>query len=277
MARGKRGPRLGKTGCLFWLLILVVIVIIVLYRGKGSFRNTFRSLKGLGDRVTVVTEKKEDGPPKEPAPADAGSATVPTESAEDDPARSAPDEAARTPQQEKPPAAAPQKETAGVETGVRKPDTGATVREKSLNATVYFVKINQDDGSAKPVGVSRTVVYRDSPITRTVEALLDGVSGSEKNAGIISFIPGETKLISAAITNGHLTLNFSGGLENNYSGREATLLEISQILLTCFSFDGVQKITILIDGTRKEYITGEGVPLLQYYTRQDISRLVAGG
>ena len=57
MARGKRRPRLGKTGCLFWLLILIVIVIVILYRGKGSFKDTFRSLKKGVERTAVVVEE----------------------------------------------------------------------------------------------------------------------------------------------------------------------------------------------------------------------------
>ena len=265
MARRRRGPRLGKTGCLFWLLILVVIVIVILYRGKGSFRDTFRSLKKGVGRTAVSVEES-------------------VEKAEEDKQPVVVIEQEPEPLPEKEPSPGPEREPAAVreepKTEPKKEPastTEQTIKTKRLNATLYFVKINESDGSAKPFAVSRTVEYKDSPITRTMEALLAGSTKKEKESGIVSFIPAGTRLISAQISNGLLTLNFSGKLEENYSGREAILLEISQITLTAFSFDAVQRVSILIEGERKEYITGEGIPLRQYYTQQDISRLLSGG
>ncbi len=267
MARGKRGRRLGKTGCLFWLLILIVIVIVVLYRGKGSFRDTFRSLRIFDGRTAEVANEQTEKTGQK----------AQSETVKEDTAPAGPVGVAENPAGEEPVTATPPKETPKATAGSQKPVETKTVRTKSIEATVYFVTINENDGSAKPFGVKRTVQYKDSPITRTLETLLDGVSQSEKNAGVISFIPRETKLISAGIKNGHLTIDFTGALEDNYSGRAGILLELSQILLTCFSFDAVEKVTIMIDGTRKGYITGEGVPLEPYYTRQNLSRLVSGG
>jgi spore germination protein GerM len=267
MARGKRRLRLGKTGCLFWLLILIVIVIIVLYRSKGSFRDTFKSLKVFGEKTAEVTQKQAPKTDETSKP----------ESAHEDTALSEPIGSAEKPAEKEPAAAIPPEEKHESAVDAQKPVLTQTVRTKSLEAIIYFVKINESDGSAKPFGVKRTIQYKDSPITRTLETLLDGVSQSEKNTGVISFIPTGTKLISAGIKSGHLTIDFTEALEDNYSGRAAILLELSQILLTCFSFDTVEKVTILIDGTRKEYITGEGVPLKMYYMREDVSRLLSGG
>jgi spore germination protein GerM len=114
-------------------------------------------------------------------------------------------------------------------------------------------------------------VYKDSPITRTIESLLKGPTVSEKKQGITSFIPEDTRLISAQISNGHLTLNFSEKFEENYTGREAILLELSQVLLTSFNFSEVSKLSIVIEGQNKRYITGEGIPLKDVYTQQDLS------
>jgi germination protein M len=155
--------------------------------------------------------------------------------------------------------------------------TEETIRPKKIDATIYFVKINHTDGSAKPIPVSRTVEYLDSPITRTFNTLLNGSSKTEREKGIISFIPENTKLLGAEIIDGHLTLDFSTQLEENYSGREAILLEVSQIILTAFDFNQVKKVSILIDGQRRNYITGEGIPLKRVYTREDISQLYPGG
>lgn len=268
MARGKRRPRLGKTGCLFWLLILIVIVIVILYRGKGSFKDTFRSLKKGVERTAVVVEENV-----EKKMTDEQNPVV----VKEDKTETAP-EPTKEPDRELEKVPVPVKqEPKEVPREEKKSAPEPTIKSKSLNATLYFVKIDESDGSAKPVPVSRTVQYKDSPITRTMEALLLGSTRSEKENGIVSFIPAGTKLISAQISNGHLTLNFSGEIEENYSGREAILLELSQIMLTSFSFDAVGRVSILIDGRRKGYITGEGIPLKQYYTKQDISQLISGG
>lgn len=259
MARGKRGPRLGKTGCLFWLLILVVIVIVILYRGKGSFRDAFRPVKKGVERTVVVEEETAE--------------KIEVEEEAPTPVIAEEEKTAPGPEKE------PVKEIATVKEPDRKkppPAPKETIRKKSLSATLYFVKLNESDGSAKPIPVKRTVEYKDSPITRTIESLLAGSSKPENEKGIVSFIPEGTSLISAKITEEHLTLNFTGRLEENYSGREAILLEISQIILTSFSFDAVNRVSILIDGQRKSYITGEGIPLKRYYTRQDVSELLSG-
>ncbi|MCK5093141.1 MAG: GerMN domain-containing protein, partial [Spirochaetes bacterium] len=125
----------------------------------------------------------------------------------------------------------------------------------------------------KPVPVTRTIKFKASPITRTIESLISGPTADERHRGITSFIPDETELISARIQNGYLTLNFSSKFEENYSGREAIPLELSQVVLTSFNFTQVTKLSILIEGKRKRYITGEGIPLKEVYTKQDLSGL----
>jgi spore germination protein GerM len=137
------------------------------------------------------------------------------------------------------------------------------------------VKLNEEDGSAKPAPIERNVKFKDSPITRTIEALLAGPTENEKRKGMTSFIPDDTELISAHIQNGHLTLNFNNTFEENYSGMEAIMLELSQVLLTSFNISQVTKLSILIESKSKRYITGEGIPLKEIYTKQDLSELMS--
>jgi germination protein M len=257
---GKRVRKFGKTGCLFWLVILIAIVVIILYRGKGSFKEAFKS---IGNRTrNEVTEVEK---PKESEEKGTGVTTVEKETA---------------PEKEQIPAETPKEAEKVVPKEKQKEEkrkVEETIRPKKLDATIYFVKINHKDGSANAFPVTRTVEYLDSPITRTFNTLLKGSSQTERENGIISFIPENTKLLGAEIVDGHLTLNFSAQLEENYSGREAILLELSQIILTAFDFDQVKKVSILIDGQRHNYITGEGIPLKRVYLREDISQLYPGG
>ncbi len=164
-------------------------------------------------------------------------------------------------------------EEKGTAVGEQRESDKISITTKTLEADIFYVKLNQNDGSVRLVPVARRVEYKDSPITKTIDTLLKGPTRSEHESGIISLIPEGTSLISAQIKNGLLTLNFSSRFEENYSGREAILLQLSQVLFTSFGFQQVRGVSIHIDGKQKQYITGEGIPLKQVYTKQDLSQL----
>jgi spore germination protein GerM len=144
------------------------------------------------------------------------------------------------------------------------------LNRNNLNTSLYYVIIDSD-GSARLQPVIRKVEFVDSPITRTLESLLGGPMPGERERGLISFIPDDTTLISARLQSGHLTLNFSDEFEENYNGREAIHFQLSQVMLTSFEFKQVSTLTILIGGQKKQYITGEGIPLKEVYTKEDLS------
>ncbi len=272
MATGRRRSRLGKTGCLFWLLILLIIVVIFIYKGKGNIREVFNFFK-RGEKKEAVEEivkKSEDeGTPEEGSQAKEGAEESGEETTTAARERKDKTDSGKT--------GTEGEDTKKSETGIKEDKSEAGVRDKlktkEYKAVLYFVKINGQDGSVKPVPVTRTIKFKDSPITRTIESLITGPTVNERQSGITSFIPDETELISASIQNGYLTLNFSSKFEENYSGREAILLELSQVVLTSFNFTQVTKLSILIEGKRKRYITGEGIPLKEVYTKQDLSSL----
>jgi spore germination protein GerM len=289
----RRRSRIGKTGCLFWLFVLLVIIVIFVYKGKGNLKESFRFAKK--NPITEAFKKSEDKTEKEaakdepadeiPAVREASRAKEPDESYTDGtvakaeeqpeikPRETAEKETVRTAKTETETKISPDSKTEA-----EKERTDASkkkaIKTKEYEAVLYFVKINEEDGTAKPAPVQRTVKFKDSPITRTIESLIRGPTDSEKRKGITSFIPDDTELISANIQNGHLTLNFNTKFEENYSGREAIILELSQVLLTSFNISQVSKISILIDGNNKRYITGEGIPLKDIYTKQDLSGLM---
>ena len=150
------------------------------------------------------------------------------------------------------------------------------ISTKSLEAPLYYVRI-EADGSAQLQPVIRPVHFKDSPITRTIDSLLEGPSAEEASKGLISFIPEGTNLLSARLHNGILTLDFSAAFEQNFNGREAIHFQLSQIMLTSFEFSQVSGLTLLIEGKKKQYITGEGIPLKEVYTKDDLSLLSTRG
>jgi germination protein M len=277
MTRRRSRPRLGKTGCLFWIFIFLVIIVIILYRGKGSLKDSFSFLK---HRTAPAEEQKEERPtqPEVTYPENVGTSNDLRQDGS----------AAKTPAQEG------GRESEGVpsrlEPSLKSADEGAAakaeqaprekepvqVREKILKAPLYYVKI-ETDGSAQIQPVLRSVSFTDSPITRTIESLLVGPTSPERENGLVSFIPAGTRLLSARIQNGHLTLNFSDAFENNYNGREAIEFQLSQVMFTSFEFKQVTSLSILINSKSKRYITGEGIPLKEVYTKDDLSQLSTRG
>jgi spore germination protein GerM len=48
-------------------------------------------------------------------------------------------------------------------------------------------------------------------------------------------------------------------------------------MLTSFEFKQVTSLSILINSKNKRYITGEGIPLKEVYTKDDLSQLNTRG
>jgi spore germination protein GerM len=264
MTRRRGKPRLGKTGCLFWLFIFLVIIVIILYRGKGSFRETFSQLRNrLSTQEVQETDEGGTTPEEENVTIiEESESSAAEETTEEQVANGTVGEVVENEQR------ADESET------VR--DSTEAVSTKELRAPLYFVKI-EADGSALLQPAIRTVAFKDSPITRTIESLLKGPTQEEASRGLISFIPYGTVLRSAQLNGGILTLDFSSNFEQNFNGREAINFQLSQIMLTSFEFSRVSGLTILIDGKRKQYITGEGIPLKEIYTKDDLSILNTRG
>lgn len=276
MARRRKKARLGKTGCLFWIFILLVILVVFLYRGKGSLKETFNSFK---EKLTkkpyqenILSKEKEGEKNKledNKGSIDKEKPGMTDQLESDKVLDSYSEEEEKTLKKLKTTELEQKKE--------EKIPKEAMIKNKTLEVTIYFVKINNVDGTAKPIPVTKTIEYKDSPITNTINALLKGPTEAEKQRGIISLIPEGTSLISTQLKDGYLTLNFSSNFEENYSGTDAIFLELSQVILTSLDFQQVNKMSILIEGKRKSYITGEGIPLKEVYTKNDLPLFKTGG
>jgi len=259
MAR-RRKSKIGKTGCLFWLFILLVIIVIFIYKDKGSFKSTINYFKNINLKEDkIISEKKEVSEEVNYNNKEEGAKVVKDNDISEKVIQHINEDTKEI------------KDTTS-DTKTITPSINK-LKVKKLNKDIYFVQINKSDGIANPVSVRRIIEYKDSPITRTIKTLLKGPTINEKQSGIISFIPDGTNLISAEIKNGHLILNFNSKFEENYSGREAILLEINQVVLTVFEFNDVVKLSILINGQKKSYLTGEGIPLKGVYTKSDVSEM----
>ena len=131
-------------------------------------------------------------------------------------------------------------------------------QQHSRVSKIYFIRVT-DDGTIYPQQVERTVTYRDSPMTQTINALLKGPTIEELNLGLLNLIPDKTRLLSAAIKNGVAYLSFSEEFQFNPMGVEGFAAQLQQIVYSATEFSTIQRVQILIEGKKVDYLGGEGV------------------
>ncbi|MEL3912498.1 GerMN domain-containing protein [Treponema pedis] len=138
-----------------------------------------------------------------------------------------------------------------------KPKTEDKSRQTE-SRSVFFVQV-EADGKIVRKQVIRQIPKTDSPMTETLKVLLKGTSNEEAKNGLRSFIPPETKLLSAYVKNGTAFINLSEEFQFNRYGIEAYYAQLAQIVFTACEFSTVENVRFLIEGRQKEYLGGEGV------------------
>ena len=138
------------------------------------------------------------------------------------------------------------------------------------NARLYFVKVNTE-GQISLKSIVRTVQYNSSPLTETINTLLKGPSSDEINKGSLTLIPEETRLLSARVENNIAYLNFDESFRFNSLGREGYTAQLKQIVYTATEFSNISSVQIMIEGTIKEYLGGEGIFVGEPLTRETFS------
>lgn len=127
-----------------------------------------------------------------------------------------------------------------------------------MNQYLCFIVIN-GDGIVERKEVNRAVPKNDLPLTSALNALLEGPGISELEKGYISLIPSGTKLLSASVSNGTASVNFSQEFAFNKYGVEGYLGQLMQVVYTATAFGTIDNVQFLIEGQKSEYLGGEGV------------------
>lgn len=144
------------------------------------------------------------------------------------------------------------------------------VAEKNLrSSTLYFVNVS-DENKISLQGISRPIYYDDSPLTDTLTALISGLTSSELNKGLLSLIPTGTKILGISVANMTATINFNDALSFNKFGREGLEAELKQIVYTATEFSTVDKVQILINGQKKQFLSTEGVFIGEPLSRSSV-------
>ncbi len=242
----------SSIGCLFWIALILLIIVVFLFNRSRidsvmqatGFLNIFsQKEKTIPEvkRITKLTENKlNPGSKDEPAGINPETKIIPeivieTQKQED----------TNFLEQQKP-------------------------AEKNMRTSIlYYVNVS-DENKIALQGISRPVYYDDSPLTETLTALISGLTSSELNKGLLSLIPLGTKIEGVNVSNMTAIINFNENLSFNNFGKEGLEAELKQIIYTATEFPTVDKVQILIDGKKKQFLSTEGVYIGEPLSRASV-------
>ena len=134
---------------------------------------------------------------------------------------------------------------------------GAQAVQGTRDRALYFIRIGSD-GSVLRVRADRGLPASDSPLRDVIQALIAGPNAEESQRGLISLIPGGTRLLSIAIRGETAYINFNEDFQYNTYGTEGYNSQLRQIVFTATEFPTVRDVQILIEGNRVDFL-GENI------------------
>ncbi len=163
----------------------------------------------------------------------------------------------------------PQEEAGAEEEGDSGVGEPAAEEERTLRARLFFVQVN-DQGYIQLKSVIRPVPYGSTPLTTTLQALLNGPDTREMNRGLLNLIPERTKLLSARVQNGTAYLNFNEAFRFNPMGMDGYEAQIRQLVYTATEFSTIDRVQILLEGQVNDYLGAEGIFIGEPLGRKDL-------
>ena len=121
------------------------------------------------------------------------------------------------------------------------------------------------------LGVARRNIASTPAIgAAAVNALLAGPSSSEKNAGLSSAVPGDSRLLGLSISSGTATANFNSGYAT--PGSPASELQrVAQVVFTLTQFPTVVRVAFQVDGVTPLRFASGAVDLREPLGRSDVT------
>jgi hypothetical protein len=130
------------------------------------------------------------------------------------------------------------------------PATTAAEAEPS-QVLVYFLRDER-------LGVAARIAETDGVGAEAVEALLEGPSETERDAGLATAVPEGTELLGLSIADGVATVDLSGAFAEG-GGSLSMQSRVAQVVYTLTQFPSVERVAFRLDGEPVEAIGGEGV------------------
>lgn len=229
-------------GVLFWIASILLLSVLYL----ANHRNIQRVLDTTRFMEVVFEENQPVEPDGASEPGEAVSAPAPV--AEE------PRVATETPQPEESPEAESESTVAEEPSQSDQPEPPV----QSTAVTLYFIRVS-DDGRIIPEAVERSVPAGDSPLTRTIESLVNGPNVDAINRGLLNLVPEGTRLLSASVEGRVAYLNFSEEFRFNPLGTEGSLAQLQQVVYSATAFSSIDRVQILVEGNVLDYLSVEGI------------------
>ncbi len=244
----------SSIGCLFWIALILLIIVIFLF-SRSRIENVIEAT-GFLDIISSNKEIKEpeierivEEQGNESTTTSSNSLTNPSEVDQNN---------------------IPEIKIDIPESGTDNVENSNPIAEKNMRtSTLYFVNLNNESEIILQ-GIMRPIYYNDSPLTETLTALLSGLTSSELNKGLLSLIPTGTEIRGITVSNMTATIDFNEALSFNNFGREGLEAELKQIVFTATEFSTVDKVQILINGQKKQFLSTEGVFIGEPLTRASV-------
>ncbi len=264
----RMGKQKTSLGCLFWIALILLVLVVFFFNRQ---------------RITQVME--ETGFSQYLAPEESSEPEVKRKSVNEDDSDegSTSEEDSRIEleteeeqsQQEEKESEEPAEVTIDKEEKEVEETSGTKEEpkiEKNLRkSTVYFVSVD-DEGNISLKQIIRPVYYKNSPLTATINTLLEGLTPAELNEGLLNLIPDNTEIHRIWIENEVAYIDFSEDLRFNPFGIEGIRAALRQIVYTATEFSTVDKVQILINGEKRAYIASEGIPIGTPIGRGELSK-----
>ena len=106
--------------------------------------------------------------------------------------------------------------------------------------------------------MNRQLPVSDTPLVDVIQALIAGPNAAERQRGLISLIPPNTRILSATVRGSTAYISFSEDFQYNTYGVEGYVGQLRQIVFTATEFPNVRDVQFLIEGRRVDFL-GEGI------------------
>jgi spore germination protein GerM len=255
-----------SIGCLFWIA-LILLLLIIFFFNRERIRTVVEET-GFDELITRQQEPQQQPEVKRTAPEEQEEQAPDEEQpGEGEPSPPADEKADEKPSGEEQPA-----DEIRVEEDEEKEEEeeeSPRIDKKMRKSTLYFVSV-AEDGSISLRRIVRPVYYESSPLTRTLETLMEGLTSSELNEGLLNLIPEKTELRRVWVEDGIAHVDFSEELKFNPFGSEGLRASLRQVIYTATEFNTVEKVQFLIGGSTQSYLTTEGVYIGEPLGRGDL-------
>ena len=129
---------------------------------------------------------------------------------------------------------------------------------KVRKSRLFFIPVS-NDGEINLKGVIRSVQYQDAPLRSTLEILLKGPLSAEVNQGLMTLISPETRILNIYIQKDTAFLDFNEAFRFNSLGKEGLFAQLKQVVYSATEFANINKVQILIEGEKTNYLGPEGI------------------